>query len=253
MKIGFSTVVLLLFFSCVSGQKNKIEIETVFSGNVQPRPLVLPAPKYPPAPILPGIISVEVSVDETGKVSSATNATGPYPVCKSVNDPIVLSFRTAAIEAARKSKFAPTMIDKKPIKIGGRINYTLGSPKVELRVVKNHKLDRLTRVVIKDSSTSVIPVDNREQRRLSGISSQAKSLGKPKYPAAARAVRATGVVQVQVLTDEKGNVYSAEAVSGHPLLRGAAENAACDSRFFPTHLSGKPVKVSMILTYNFVP
>jgi len=42
-------------------------------------------------------------------------------------------------------------------------------------------------------------------------------------------------------------------VSGHPLLRGAAEQAARGARFSPTLLSGQPVKVSGVITYNFVP
>jgi len=48
----------------------------------------------------------------------------------------------------------------------------------------------------------------------------------PPYPPAARAVRATGVVQVAIQVDEKGRVVSAEAVAGHPLLRAAARTSA---------------------------
>lgn len=57
---------------------------------------------------------------------------------------------------------------------------------------------------------------------------------------------------VQVLIDERGNVVSATAVSGHPLLRAAAVSAARSARFSPTMLSGQPVKVSGVITYNFV-
>ncbi|QYO66445.1 energy transducer TonB [Leptolyngbya sp. 7M] len=69
---------------------------------------------------------------------------------------------------------------------------------------------------------------------------------------AARAVRAEGPVTVQVLIDEDGNVVSASAVSGHPLLRAAAAAAARQAKFSPTMLSGQPVKVSGVITYNFV-
>lgn len=50
------------------------------------------------------------------------------------------------------------------------------------------------------------------------LNSGAVMLGKPKYPQAAKAVRASGKVEVQVLINELGNVVSAEAISGHPLL-----------------------------------
>ena len=66
------------------------------------------------------------------------------------------------------------------------------------------------------------------------------------------AVNAEGAVAVQVLVDEGGNVIAASAVSGHPLLRAAAEEAARGATFAPTRLSGEPVKVSGVVTYNFV-
>jgi periplasmic protein TonB len=85
------------------------------------------------------------------------------------------------------------------------------------------------------------------------LNGKATSLPKPAYPAAARAVRASGQVTVQVLISESGSVISANAVGGHPLLRAAAEGAARGARFSPTLLSGQPVKVSGVITYNFVP
>ncbi len=92
-------------------------------------------------------------------------------------------------------------------------------------------------------------------RTVSGgvLNGKATSLPKPSYPAAAKAVRAAGAVSVQVLIDESGRVVSASAVSGHPLLRNAAEGAARGARFSPTLLSGQAVKVSGVITYNFVP
>jgi TonB family protein len=85
------------------------------------------------------------------------------------------------------------------------------------------------------------------------LNGKAISLPKPAYPPAARAVRAGGTVQVSVLIDETGRVISAHAVGGNPLLISAAESAARAARFSPTLLSGQPVKVSGIITYNFVP
>jgi len=83
------------------------------------------------------------------------------------------------------------------------------------------------------------------------VNGRAVNLPKPPYPPAARALRASGVVNVQVLIDENGRVVSAQAVSGHPLLRGAAESAARQARFNPTMLSNQPVKVSGTIVYNF--
>jgi protein TonB len=85
------------------------------------------------------------------------------------------------------------------------------------------------------------------------VNGKATSLVKPPYPPAARAVNASGAVNVQVTIDENGNVISASAVSGHPLLRAAAVQAARSSKFSPTKLSGQPVKVTGVIVYNFQP
>jgi len=83
------------------------------------------------------------------------------------------------------------------------------------------------------------------------LNGRAVRLVTPPYPAIARSAHASGAVQVQVLIDENGNVISASAVSGHPLLRAAAVAAARASKFSPTKLSGQPVKVNGVIVYNF--
>lgn len=97
--------------------------------------------------------------------------------------------------------------------------------------------------------------DGAMPKRISGgvLNGKARSLPAPAYPAAARAVQASGAVNVQVTIDEQGNVVSASAVSGHPLLRRAAEQAAREAKFAPTMLQGVPVSVTGVLVYNFVP
>lgn len=83
------------------------------------------------------------------------------------------------------------------------------------------------------------------------LNEKAISLPKPTYPPVARAAKASGNVVVQVTVDENGNVISAQAVSGHPLLQAAAVAAARSAKFSPTKLSGQPVKVTGVITYNF--
>jgi protein TonB len=73
----------------------------------------------------------------------------------------------------------------------------------------------------------------------------------PTYPPLAKAARVMGSVVVEVTIDENGNVISASAVSGHPLLKDAAVAAARGWKFQPTKLSGQPVKVIGTITFNF--
>lgn len=106
-------------------------------------------------------------------------------------------------------------------------------------------------VIVKKEEPTPKPVP----KTISGgvVNGKATNLVKPPYPAAARAVRAAGAVNVQVKIDERGNVVSASAVSGHPLLRQVAESAARSSKFAPTQLSGQPVSVTGVIVYNFTP
>ena len=62
------------------------------------------------------------------------------------------------------------------------------------------------------------------------LNGMAVNLPRPIYPPMAKQIGASGEVRVQVAVDGNGNVVSARAVSGHPLLRAAAENAARQSK-----------------------
>jgi periplasmic protein TonB len=84
------------------------------------------------------------------------------------------------------------------------------------------------------------------------ITGDAVSLPKPAYPPMAKQMRIQGAVSVQVLIDESGKVVSARAVSGSPALVHAAQQAALNARFSPTKLGDQPVKVSGVITYNFI-
>jgi TonB family protein len=84
------------------------------------------------------------------------------------------------------------------------------------------------------------------------ITSQAISLPRPNYPPIAKNMGIQGTVSVQVLIDESGRVISAKAVGGSPFLTAEAQKAALQARFSPTVLNDQPVKVSGVITYNFV-
>jgi protein TonB len=85
------------------------------------------------------------------------------------------------------------------------------------------------------------------------LNGKAISLPKPAYPPVARAVKASGTVVVQVIVDENGNVITAHAVSGHPLLQAAAVAAARAAKFTPTKLNDQPAKVTGVINYDFSP
>ena len=80
---------------------------------------------------------------------------------------------------------------------------------------------------------------------------KAASLPKPEYPSAAKAVKATGAVNVQTTIDENGNVVFAKASGGHPLLQQAAETSAKNAKFIVTKGALEIVKITGVLVYDF--
>ena len=83
---------------------------------------------------------------------------------------------------------------------------------------------------------------------------QQKTIDKlsPAYPHFAKVARVSGKVVVRVEVDEGGKVSKAKAMSGYGMLPEAAEKDALDTCFLPTRLSGRPVRVSGVIMYNYV-
>ena len=95
-------------------------------------------------------------------------------------------------------------------------------------------------------------VDGKELMSSGILNGKALKKPQPEYPSMARSARASGTVSVQIVVDENGDVVSAQALGGHPMLREASERAARKAKFSPTKLCGQPVKVSGVITYGFV-
>jgi protein TonB len=108
-------------------------------------------------------------------------------------------------------------------------------------------------VVRGDGEAPARPAARGPLKPVSGgiLNGKALSLPVPTYPDNARRARASGMVEVEVIIDVTGKVISAKAVKGPNLLQAAAEQAAKQARFSPTLLTGQPVKVSGVITYNF--
>jgi len=80
---------------------------------------------------------------------------------------------------------------------------------------------------------------------------QVDTIPKPPTPPIASAAHAMGKVEVKVIIDLDGKVIAAAAISGHPLLQGAAVSAARFARFTPAKYNGEPVKVVGVIPYTF--
>jgi TonB family protein len=73
----------------------------------------------------------------------------------------------------------------------------------------------------------------------------------PKMPALARNARIEGYVSVDILVNDKGKVWCARLVSGHPMLASYAIDAAKDWAFRPMKQEGKAVWFYGHLRFHF--
>jgi len=89
-------------------------LKPVSGGVLNGTAIYLPPPAYPEAAKrmrTQGVVTVDVILDETGKVVAANASGGPAIL------------RDAAVQAALKAKFSPTKLSGQPVKVSGVINY----------------------------------------------------------------------------------------------------------------------------------
>lgn len=79
-----------------------------------------------------------------------------------------------------------------------------------------------------------------------------EAIAPQKYPPAALAVRVTGKVEVEAQINSDGYVETAKAISGHPLLRTASEEAVKKWKFNKSSNSGSLRKFTAALVYEGV-
>lgn len=231
LKFYISILTAVLVLACgTAAQEQKVE------GDQLPTLISSPQPVYPKEAKDAGIagrVTVRVVVDKDGNPVSVDQPSGPAQLCSAgENDPRLAALRNSVVDAIRQAKFKPATKNGKPVEATIWLSSTF--------------------------TPFAKPAENgaeSQPKQINGgvINGRAKRLPRPDYPPAAHAVRASGAVSVQVQIDEQGEVFTAQAVSGHPLLRAAAVDAACRAKFSPTSLGGKLVRVNGVITYNFVP
>ncbi len=73
----------------------------------------------------------------------------------------------------------------------------------------------------------------------------------PVYPILARQSQVQGMVVIEAIIDEHGNVVQEKVISGHPLLIPAALKAVSQRKYEPTILDGEPTPVDLRVEVNF--
>jgi TonB family protein len=86
----------------------------ILGGVLNGKAVSKPEPAYPPdakAARVQGTVAVSITVDEEGSVNSAEALSGPRLL------------QAAAVEAAQRARFSPTLIGGRPVMVKGTVTY----------------------------------------------------------------------------------------------------------------------------------
>ncbi len=97
-----------------TGDKSASQPKIVSGGVLNGKAISKPAPPYPAiarAAKASGTVTVQITVDEEGKVIAASAVSG-HPL-----------LRASAVSAARQARFSPTLLGGQPVRVAGVITY----------------------------------------------------------------------------------------------------------------------------------
>jgi hypothetical protein len=177
-----------------------------------------------------GTFKAALAIDQAGVVTEVTIYGGPAWPCNAPEPTEIDAVRSAVRHHLMSVRFTPAMKSGKPRAAEVMLDFAIGE--AFKRAVEIEKAKASTAGAAKVVKAGV-------------INGKALRLAKPQSTGIA------GVVTIQVLIDEEGNVAKAGASGGHRYLVERARKAACESKFSPTFLDGKPVKVTGVIMYNF--
>jgi len=159
-----------------------------------------------------------------------------------LRDLAIASYLSGKSDLAIEYKKQATTIYKKYKDIGGWVGAT-----TELNNCIYDNLEKDPDICKEDESQP------KEKIIIAGIlNGKSTVLPKPVYPKTLKKKRISGQVTVKVIIDFDGLVIFAEAIKGIAELFEVSVEAAKKAKFSPTLLSGKPVKVSGVIVYDFV-
>jgi periplasmic protein TonB len=204
---------------------------TIQLPNYDDTPLLAPPPAAPPPP--PPAAARAVVPRATSKHPNLTYKLGKVTAPASIPKTISLDNAAPAPDLPGVDGGVPGGV------VGGQLGGSLGG-------------------VLGGTGTSVPipPPAQAAKKRIVRVGSNLKAprqtyLIQPEYPLLAMQARVSGVVVVDAVIDEHGNVVGARAVSGHPFLVAAALKAVLQWKYEPTLLNGAPVAVEMEVTVHF--
>jgi TonB family protein len=206
-------------------------------------------PVYPPLARqarIQGTVILQAEIDKSGNVEKVQLYSG-HPM-----------LAPAAIDAVKRWKYKPYLLNDEPIEVETRVtvNFTLPESHAAVGVVGDAPGGILPGVPggivsITPRTANYSPVPQRvrvSQAVAAGLLVNKVPL---EYPPAAKDQRIQGVVLLAVIVDRSGNVSNIQLISGHPMLARAAIDGVRQWKYKPYLLNGEPIEVETQVTVNF--
>jgi TonB family protein len=215
-------------------------------------------PEYAAVKSITGLVVVEARIDQQGRVSNAI-------IAKSIEH-----LDAAALDAARKWRFAPSLVSGQPVEVLAYlpVQFRAGtemwaSDYLELsrfyyerglwqhvaaaleaaRQAAVRDADRFGRTPVVVAGAAGVPANYSWAKVRKEV--------KPRYTPAGMKAKVQGTVELQVLLDRSGVVGRTSVVKPLEHLTLVAELAALQWRFSPATLDGEPAPTIVFLALDF--
>lgn len=186
--------------------------------------------------------SVNVPQSEAAVIAAAAQPTQEAPVMQSV--------------AQKLPEAKPSPTREREVKIAEKLPSDATVAQTEKPVIIVPSAPPSSTSTAKEESKPVEPakteaVADNSPLEVGSLVQYATSQAKPIYPPAAKVIRATGIVKVEITVDEAGDVTEVQATTGPSLLQMAAKDAIRKWKFKPFLRDGQPVKATGFVNFNF--
>lgn len=203
-----------------------------------------------------GFVILELHIDEQGNVREATAARP------------VRGFDGVATRAARRWKYAPTMVDGKAVPVVTYAGMRFGSPGEPvpsdwIDLAEFHHANGRPRLARAALGVALGRLQD-DRQRFAGLALPLRDVAgrditppvkvthvNPQYPREALSARMQGRVEIRAIIDVRGKVSRPSIVSKPSLLDGAALAAVQQWTFTPARKAGVPIAAVMTVTVNF--
>ncbi len=171
-------------------------------------------------------------------------------VVSAVVEPVVMTTQVAAtpddkIIAQNPPAQTPPATTQAPIYVRSAPPTPKESPKTETVEPAPKPAAEVAAIINEPSAAATGPLD------VGSLLAYATSRAQPVYPPAAKTIRTTGVVKVEVTVNEEGEVTGIQKASGPAMLQSAAKDAVRKWKFKPFMRDGLPVKAIGFVSFNF--